>query len=1087
MKKSILTAAILGLSVSAFADNTPLWLRYSAISPDGKTIAFSYKGDIFSVPVNGGIARQLTTNPAYDAYPVWSPDGQNIAFSSSREGSLDIYLMSKDGGTPKRLTTNSGSETPMAFKDNNHILFTTEVMPTAKSIYFASGIFPQTYEVTTDGSRPRLVSPTTMCDVSINSKGEMLYHDSKGYEDNFRKHHRSPVTRDIWLYSEGKYTKLTDFNGEDRTPVWASNGTSYYYLSEEDGTFNVYKRNLDGSGKKQLTFHKKNPVRFLTAANNGTLCYGYDGEIYTLNEGKEPQKVNISIVTDQIDKKLERQVRSSGATEIKLSPKGKEIAFVLHGDVYVTSLDYKTTKQVTNTAEQERNIDFAPDGRGIVYSSERNGIWQIYETKIKNKAEKNFTYSTDLVEERLTNTDQTSQMPQYSPDGKKVAFFENRAALKVIDLKSKAVTAATDGNDVYSYSDGDIWFSWSPDSRWLLAPYMGNAGWNNPDISLIDITGKKKPVNLTQSGYNDTGAKWALGGKAMLFFSDRAGYRSHGSWGAESDAYLMFFDLDAYDRFRMSKEERELADEAEKEKKKDDKDVKDKSEKKDKKGGKGKKKDNKDKKADEKKKKDVKPLEFDLDNCRDRVVRLTVNSSQLGDAVLSPGGDTLYYQAAFEGGYDLWKHDLKEHKTEIVMKEVGGGSLEADKDFKNLYLCVNRGIKKVDLNKNSSSNISFEATFNYKPYEERAYIFNHIWQQVKDKFYVEDIHGVDWEGYRKIYERFLPYINNGYDFRDMLCELLGELNASHTGARFYDDGPTMYTAALGLFFDNTYDGDGLKIEEVIKRGPFAVSKNGVTKGCIIEKIDGQPILKGKDYNYMLDGKAGKRIRVSVYNPEKKQRFDVTIKAISKGWQNELLYKRWVDRNRAFVDSISGGHIAYVHVKEMNSESFRTVYSDLLSAENRVKDAVIVDERHNGGGWLHDDLCTLLSGKQYQKFIPHGKHIGNDPFNKWNKPSCVMICEDDYSNGMGFPQIYKYLGIGKLIGAPIAGTMTAVWWEKLINGMVFGIPQVGCQDMNGKFAENMQLNPDIEVYNTPEDYVNGYDRQLERAVREMMKK
>ena len=285
MKKSILTAAILGLSVSAFADNTPLWLRYSAISPDGKTIAFSYKGDIFSVPVNGGIARQLTTNPAYDAYPVWSPDGQNIAFSSSREGSLDIYLMSKDGGTPKRLTTNSGSETPMAFKDNNHILFTTEVMPTAKSIYFASGIFPQTYEVTTDGSRPRLVSPTTMCDVSINSKGEMLYHDSKGYEDNFRKHHRSPVTRDIWLYREGKYTKLTDINGENRTPVWASNGTSYYYLSEEDGTFNVYKRNLDGSGKKQLTFHKKNPVRFLTAANNGTLCYGYDGEIYTLNEG----------------------------------------------------------------------------------------------------------------------------------------------------------------------------------------------------------------------------------------------------------------------------------------------------------------------------------------------------------------------------------------------------------------------------------------------------------------------------------------------------------------------------------------------------------------------------------------------------------------------------------------------------------------------------------------------------------------------------------------------------------------------------------------------------------------------------------
>ena len=1063
--KKILTAALLGLSLNSFADDAPLWLRFSAISPDGQTIAFSYKGDIFSVPVNGGTAKQLTTNSAYDAYPVWSPDGQKIAFASTREGSMDVYLMDKNGGVPKRLTTNSGSETPMAFTDNSHVLFTSAGMPTAKSIFFASGTFPQTYEVGIDASRPRLYSPMTMYDVSIRSNGDILYHDAKGYEDNFRKHHRSPVTRDIWLYSKGNYTKLTDFNGEDRTPVWAGNDNAYYYLSEEDGTFNVYKRNIDGSGKKQLTFHKKNPVRFLTVANNGTLCYGYDGEIYTLKEGEQPKKVNINVVTDQIDKDLVRQIRTTGATEIKLSPKEKEIAFVLHGDVYVTSLDYRTTKQVTNTAEQERDIDFAPDGRGIVYGSERNGIWQIYETKIKNKAEKNFTYATELVEERLTNTNQTSQMPQYSPDGKKVAFFENRASLKVLDLKSKDVTTATDGKDLYSYSDGDIWFSWSPDSRWLLTPYMGNAGWSNPDISLIDASGKKAPFNLTQSGYNDNGAKWVLKGKAMLFFSDRAGYRSHGSWGAESDAYLMFFDLDAYDRFRMSKEEREMLNEAEKDKKKEDKDTKN----------------------DEKKKENIKPLQFDLENCRDRVVRITVNSSQLGDAVLNPEGDVLYYQAAFEGGYDLWKHDLKEGKTQIVMKEVGGGSLEADKDFKNLYLCVRNGIKKVDLAKQSSSNISFEARFDYKPYQEREYIFNHVWQQVKDKFYVEDIHGVDWEGYRKIYQRFLPYINNEYDFRDMLGELLGELNASHTGARYYGESPSLYTATLGLFFDNTYDGDGLKVEEVIKRGPFAVRKTGVTAGCIIEKIDGEPILKGKDYNHMLDGKAGKRVIVSVYNPDSKKRFDVTVKAISKGQQDELLYKRWVDRNRAFVDSISGGRIAYVHVKGMNSPSFRTVYSELLSAENRVKDAVIVDERHNGGGWLHDDLCTLLSGKEYQKFIPHGKHIGNDPFNKWNKPSCVLICEDDYSNGMGFPQIYKYLGIGKLIGAPIAGTMTAVWWETLINGMVFGIPQVGCQDMSGRFAENLQLNPDIEVYNTPTDYINGYDRQLERAVREMMKK
>ena len=411
----------------------------------------------------------------------------------------------------------------------------------------------------------------------------------------------------------------------------------------------------------------------------------------------------------------------------------------------------------------------------------------------------------------------------------------------------------------------------------------------------------------------------------------------------------------------------------------------------------------------------------------------------------------------------------------------------ADKDFKNLFICTPKAIKKVDLSKSTSTDVNYEARFNYRPYQERKYIFDHIWQQVKDKFYDPNLHGVDWEGYRKTYERFLPYINNSYDFRDMLSEMLGELNASHTGARFYPDGAQLKTACLGIFIDDKYDGDGLKIEEVIKRGPFAVKDTGVTAGCIIEKIDGEKILKDSDYNYMLDGKAGKPVRISIYNPSDKKRFDITIKAISKSDQDALLYKRWVDHNRELVKRLSNGRIAYVHVEAMDSKSFRTVYSELLSDENRQKDAVIVDERHNGGGWLHDDLCTLLSGKEYQKFIPHGKYVGYDPYNKWVKPSCVMMCEDDYSNGHGFPWVYKELGIGKLIGAPVAGTMTAVWWETLIDrSMIFGIPQVGCQDMRGRFGENNQLNPDIEVFNTPEDYLNGNDRQLETAVKEMMK-
>lgn len=1077
MKTQLLIAALATCTMTGAAEN-PLWMRYCAISPDGSTIAFCYKGDIYTVASTGGNARQLTTNQAFDTHPIWSPDGQQIAFASSRQGSQDIYIVSKDGGTPKRLTTHSGNETPVTFTDAGHLLFKATLMPDAADMGFPSAQFPQIYEISTQGGRPTLYSSLPIEDICVGKDGTtLLYHDQKGYEDPWRKHHTSSITRDIWISKEEanhkrSYQKLTSFNGEDRSPVWSADNQSFYYLSEKGGSFNVFKRNLDGSNEIQLTHHKQHPVRFLSAAQNGLLCYGYDGEIYTVKEGQSPQKVNIRIVTDQTETELAHQIRTSGATEIAVSPNGKEVAFVLHGDVFVTSTDYKTTKQITDTPEQERTIDFAPDGRSIVYASERNGIWQIYQSTLTEKEEKLFTYATGIKEERLTQTQVTSFQPQYSPDGKKIAFLENRTTLRVLNLKDKSVCTAMDGKYEYSYSDGDQWFQWSPDSRWLLCGYIGTGGWNNNDVALVNASGNGEIHNLTESGYNDSNAKWVLDGKAMIWESDRAGYRSHGSWGAESDVYIMFFDLDAYERFRLSKEELALVEE--KEKKDEEKDNKD-DKKKDKKKGKSEKED------------EVTPLTFDLENCRDRVIRLTVNSSFLGDAVLSPKGDKLYYQASFEDGADLWVHDLKEQKTELLLKDIGYGSLIYNKENKQLFLCSNGAIKKIDTEKNDIKNVNFEAIFNYRPYKEREYIFNHIWQQVLDKFYVADLHGTDWKFYRESYARFLPHINNNYDFQEMLSELLGELNGSHTGARYSAPGATLSTACLGVFFDNQYEGDGLKIQEIIAKGPFAVKKTEVTPGCIIEKIDGQAILKGTDYFPMLEGKAGKNVQLSIYNPTNGKRFQVSIKPISIGAQNELLYKRWVKRNEQMVEKLSGGRIAYVHVKGMDSPSFRTVYSELLSDRNRNKEAVIVDTRHNGGGWLHDDLATLLSGKEYQRFVPRGQYIGSDPFNKWLKPSCVMVCEDNYSNAHGFPWVYKELKIGKLIGAPVPGTMTAVWWERQIDPtIVFGIPQVGCMDMRGQYMENHLLEPDITVYNTPEKSLNGEDEQLEAAVKEMLK-
>lgn len=1081
MQKIIIPVlAMLAAGASAMAEESPLWLRNSAISPDGKTIAFTYKGDIFTVPVQGGNARQLTTSSAFDSYPMWSPDGTRIAFGSDREGSMDIYIMNATGGRPVRVTTHSGSEIPRAFLDNDHILYSSSVQPDAD--YSQGSFLGQTYVVDTKGGRPSLFVSFPMMAISVNARGNrVLYQDKKGLEDVLRKHERSSGTSDIWLLTldgkdakKGTFKQLTRFNGQDQRPVWDGDGNTFYYLSEEDGVSNVYRANVDGSGKTQLTKFDTNPVRHLSASADGrTLAFSQDGELYTLVPGQQPVKVPVTITTDDYARDVIKSNNSYGATSMSVSADGSVIAFILRGDVYVTSTKYKTTKRITDTPEQERVVDISPDGKTLVYDSERNGMWQLFTAKIKNPAEESLVYATEITEEPLYKTTVPAFQPSFSPDGKKVAFLENRTELKVMDLASKAVNTALDGKYNYSYSDGDVSFEWSPDSRWFLIDYIGTGGWNNKDIALVAADGSKV-VDLTNSGYSDGNAKWVLDGKAMTWESDKNGYRSHGSWGAESDVFIMFFDSDAYDRFNMSQEEIELLDKAKSNSEKDKDAAKDK---------KGKK---KDKKADKEEDKDeVKPLELDIDNAKYRVRRLTRNSSNLGDHYLSKKGDKLYYIASFEKGGDLWSIDLKEGDISLLSKGIGFGGFDTDKEGETLYF-LGSTIKTIALPGGDIKNVEYEAPFNYKPMAERQYMYDHMWQQVKDKFYDENLHGVDWEKYRAEYQKFLPYINNNYDFAELLSEILGELNASHTGGRYYAPGAPMSTAVLGAFFDESYDGDGLLVKEVLKRGPLDSKSAGVAAGDRIMAIDGDSIKAGKDYFPLLEGKAGKKVRLTIAKTDGTTR-DISIKPITLSANSDLLYNRWVERNRHIVDSVSGGKIGYVHVEGMDSPSYRKVYEEMLGL-HRNCDAIIVDTRYNGGGWLHNDLAVLLSGKEYSRFTPRGQYIGSEPFSQWHKPSVMLVNEANYSDGYGAPYAYQSLKLGDIVGAPIPGTMTAVWWENQVDpSVIFGIPQVTNSDMNGVALENKQLNPDVVIYNTPSEVLNGGDSQLVGAVKHLMSK
>lgn len=1046
MKKTLLSISIALLSLATLAQSEPTWIRQAAISPDAKTIVFGYKGDLYTVPTSGGEAKILTSNPAYEGRPIWSPDGRQIAFRSNREGSFDVYVIDAQGGQPRRVTTHSKNETPIAFIDNSTLLFSASIVQDAADAGFPA--FSQVWKVSIDGSsRPELYSSLPMEDISINGS-KILYHDIKGYEDQWRKHHRSSITRDIWLKDGQTYTKLTSFRGEDRTPIWTADGKGFYFTSEQDGTINIYRRSLTDTTAHQITTHAKHPVRYLSAAQDGTLCYSWDGDLYTVREGSAPQKVAINVVRDRTLNEIERQTLSSGATDFAVSPSGKEVAFIVRGDVFVTSVEFPTTRRITNTAVQERDLDFSPDGRTLIYSSERDGIWNIYQTKIEKPSEKLFTYATTITETPVTESKVASFQGKFSPDGKKIAYYEDRTTLRMLDLDTKKTTTILDGKYNYSYQDGDMNFEWSPDSKFILAKFFDRGGWQQVDVGLINVA-TAELTNLTQSGYNDNGARWALDGRALIWTSDREGMRSHGSWGATGDIYIMFLEQEAYDKFRMTKEELSLIEPS----------------------------------------KDTtkRPVVMELENRKHRIMRLTVNSSNLVDGILSPDGSKLYYLTSFEGQPDLWERDFRENSTKLLIKGVGYGSLRTDKDGKNIFAITSSGLKKIDTKESKITPISFKAELELKPDAERRYIFEHAWQQVADKFYVKDIHNVDWKGYRDAYARFLPYIDNNFDFTEMLGEMLGELNGSHTGARYQFPTTAPQVAVLGLYYDPKFEGDGLKISEVLKGNTMIKAGSRLTPGAVIQKIDGQAIVAGEDYFPLLAGKAGRQTELTIYDPATKQTYLELVKPLSDGAQNELIYRRWVEGRRKLVEKLSDGKIGYIHIRGMNSQSFREVYSELLG-RYRSADAVVIDTRNNGGGWLHDDLTTLLSGKEYQRFEPRGQYIGSDPFNKWLRPSIVVQGEGNYSNAHGFPWVYKELGIGKLVGAPVPGTMTAVWWENQVDpSIIFGIPQVAVKDLRGNYLENQELFPDIEVYNTPQAQLSGRDLQIEAAVAELLKK
>jgi len=1067
------------------SDEAPLWLRDVQISPEGDRIAFTYKGDIWSVPVQGGEARRLTVRDSYEASPVWSPDGEKIAFASDRNGNFDIYVMDARGGTPERLTSNSAAEIPEGFSpDGKEVYYSAAIQAPVSSVMYPSDRMTQLYavDIATGKSRQVLGTPAKM--LSFSSDGsKMLYQDVKGFEDEWRKHHTSSVTRDIWLYTpaDGRHCNLTARAGEDRNPVLDDASGTVYFLSERDGrSFNVYSFNLsDPSKAVRLTDFKTHPVRFLSRAKNGTLAFTYDGEIYTMAGGQAgvtPQKVKVSLLTDDTARPVRLSLKPSGGV---VSPDGEMVAFLNRGDVFVTSVEYPTTVQVTHTPQAERHISWGSDNRSLYYTSERSGRKNIYRARITRKEDPDFPNAVEFTEEALFPEYKGSgevteySHPTVSPDGRKMAYIKNRNQLWIRDLSAGTDRQITAG-ETYPGKDDGMGVVWSPDSRWLtmeIVPHMRDP---YADIALVEVaTGKV--TNLTNTGYFEANPRFVLDGNAIIYFSEQYGMRAQASWGSQDDIMIVFLNREARDRFMLSEEDYNLLKEREKKARADAPASGDK------KGNKGKKKNDKDGDGDKSVAED-KNIVVELDGIEDRVMRLTPFSSSLSDAIVTDDGETLYFLCEVEDGFDLWKLPLRKREPKLAAKMgVSGASLQADKSGKQLFV-IGRDMKKLGKG-DKLTPIKVSGTHEVDLAREREAMFEYVVVEEGERFYDAGMHGVDWPAMTGAYRKFLPHINNNYDFAEMLSELLGELNVSHTGGRYRSSGNAASsdrTASLGLLYDMGYTGDGLKVSEVLANGPFDKAASKIGAGAVITAVNGHKIDAGTDLGELFNNIAGKKTLVAFTTASGEKASEVVIPCTS-GRIADLMYRRWIKQRAADVDRWSGGRLGYVHIESMNDESFRPMYADLLGKYNN-REGVVIDIRWNGGGRMHEDIEQLFTGQKYLTQVIRGEDVCDMPSRRWNKPSVMLVAEPCYSNAHGTPWVYKHQHIGKVVGMPVPGTMTSVNWVTLQDPtLVFGIPVIGYRTAEGNYLENTQLEPDVKVANTPEQIIAGEDAQLHEAV------
>ncbi len=1062
IKLSVIALLIVFIALSTKAQNDARLLRFPDIN--NNLIAFVYAGDIWTVDVNGGDAIRLTSHKGLELFPRISPDGNWIAFSAEYSGSRQVYIMPATGGTPQQLTFyNDVGEMPPRGGFDNVILDWT---PDSKNVLIRGNRTPfgerfgKYFLVSIDGGLEKPLQITDGGFGVLSPDASKICYTPISREFRTWKRYKGGRASDIWIYDlkNDLSEKITDFVGTDQIPVWYKN--KIYFASDRDLTLNIYSYDLDTKETKQITTHSEFDVMW-PSGENGMIAYENGGHIYKLNvETGKTEKVTVNISFDNPNILPYFKNVSDFIEGAAISPGGKRALFDARGDIFSVPAENGFIINLTKTQGiREMSPAWSPNGKYISYISDASGEYEIYLLENKEGAKaKQLTFNS-----RAWKYD-----PIWSPDSKYLLFSDRTLKLQYIDIATGTIKIVAS-----AYSDEIRDYSFSPDSKWIT--YTNNSENSNSAVWVYNLASSQNH-KLTDDTFADNSPVFSKCGDYIFFLSNRdfnLDFSSFEFTYLYNDATRIYALALRKDSPKLFKFKNDVVTVKTEEKAEDSS--------KDKKG----------KKDNDEPKKDKLNIKIDFDGITNRIMDLPIKDGNYRFLEAVDGG-ILY--GAKEG---LHKYDISEEKDELIISDVRWAILSAD-GKKMLYTTKgDYGIVKISPKQKAGdgkldlSNVEMKID----PKKEWEQIYTDGWRIFRDYFYVSNLHNIDWAGLKAKYAQLLPYVSHRADLDYIFGEIIAETNTGHAYDNYGDfervkriDG-----GLLGAELTPDQNANRYIISKIYKgenwnearRSPLTEQGINIKEGSYLISLNGNNVTLTDNPYRFLENAANKHIEITINStPSETGVKTFTVKTISS--ELNLFYLDWVEARRKMVDELSGGRIGYIHVPntafEGNHELYRGMYA------YHTKEALIIDDRFNGGGFIPAYMIDMLNRKTLSYWHRNKLKSMKSPGIAHNGPKAMLINGYSSSGGDAFPYYFKKKGLGTLIGTRTWGGLVGIQdGRRFVDGGSFRVPQFGVYDENSEWIiEGIGVYPDIEVVDRPELTAKGIDPSIEKAVEVLLK-